>query len=251
MRPDRRGVLVTRPEPGLGETLRDVASLGFDPVACPLLRVRRRPSRLPARRLLQAILLTSGQAVGPLAEAADADPLLRRLPLFAVGEASAARARAAGFGDTTSAGGNATDLAALVLARRPVGDGLLLATGEGQGVALAASLRRAGYRLHRRVVYAAEPVRRLPGAGQAALQAGGVAACLFFSAETARNFERLCPFAFHPLLGAIRALAISPAVAEALAGLPWGSVESAAHPDARALLSLLGRPAPPQPLSLP
>lgn len=251
MRPDRRVVLVTRPEPGLGETLRDVASLGFDPVACPLLRVRGRSLRLPACRRLQAILVTSGQAVAPLAEAADADPSLRRLPLFAVGDASAARARAAGFTDTTSAGGNAMDLAALVQARRPAGDGLLLATGERQGLALAVRLRQAGYRLHRRVAYAAEPVRRLPEAGQEALQAGDVAACLFFSAGTARNFGRLCPFALHPRLGAVRALAISPAVAGALAGLPWKSVESAEHPDAAALLSLLGRPASPQPLGFP
>ena len=89
----RRGVLVTRPEPGLSETMRALAGMGLAPVAAPLLSVRTRHPVLPRR--VQAILLTSGQAAAPLAGLA---PGLRALPVLAVGDATAARARAAGAG---------------------------------------------------------------------------------------------------------------------------------------------------------
>jgi len=218
-----------------------VAALGFDPVACPLLRIGSRMPSLPDAAGLQAILLTSGQAVGPLAMAAGLDNRLWELPLLAVGDLTAARARKAGFTRSFSAAGDAADLAALVRTSQPPGAALLLATGAGQGGVLVRDLRRSGYRLHRRVVYSARPVSRLPMPGLAALKAGGIVAALFFSAETARNFVRLYPVALRSMLGNVRALALSPAVAEALSGLPWRSIEVAGHPDAAALLGLLGR----------
>ena len=237
----RHGILITRPEPGLSETVRAVDAMGLEAVACPLLRIRRHRPRLPPAAALDAILLTSGQAVAPLAEAALADAALRHLPLVAVGDATAARARDTGFTQAVSAVGDAADLEALVRATLPSRARLLLATGDGQGTRLAQGLRRAGYRLHRRVVYGAEPVRRLPAPALAALRAGEIAACLFFSTETARNFERLCPVSLYQALGVMQALAISPAVEAALDGLPWQSVQIAAHPDAAAMLSLLRR----------
>lgn len=243
----RRGILITRPEPGLSETAHAIAAMGLEAVACPLLRIRDRRPRLPSAGRLDAILLTSAQAVAPLAEAAAADAALRELPLFAVGDATAARARDVGFTRTVSAAGNAAELEALVRTRLPAGASLLLATAHRQGAGLAGGLRQAGYRLHRRVVYSAMPVQRLPAAALAALQAGEVAACLFFSTGTARNFERLYPVLSLKQLGAMQALAISPAVAAALAGLPWQAVQVAGHPDAAAMLSLLRHVLPAEP----
>ncbi len=241
----RRHVLVTRPEPGLSETMEAVADLGFEPVASPLLHIAARRALLPGARTLAALLLTSGQAVAPLADAARRDPALRALPLFAVGDSTAARARDAGFARTLSARGDARDLAGLAQEAMPAAflgseaHALLLATGAGQGNALAGLLRARGARVQRRVVYEALPVRRLPEAALKALGAGKIAACLFFSAETARNFGHVCPVALHPALNAIHALAISPAVGAALTGLPWRSVRIARHPDAEAMLALL------------
>ena len=232
-------ILVTRPEPGLADTLQAVAALGFEPVACPMLRIVARTARLPGAASLDAILLTSGQAVGPLAAAALADDALRALPVLAVGDSTAARAIAAGFLRCESASGDADDLAALVQARLPAGAALLLATGSGQGMRLARTLREAGFRLRRRTVYAATAVRTVPGPARAALRERRIAACLFFSTETARNFVRSLPVLLHPALNGVAALAISPAVAAALETLPWKSVRIASHPDAASLLSLL------------
>ncbi len=232
---------MTRPEPGLGETVRAVAALGLQPIACPLLRIRPLRHRLPPGRLLQAILLTSGQALASLHDAAGSDPELRRLPLLAVGDGTAARARDAGFMGSVSAGGDASELERLVRARLPAGAALLLPTASGQGQALCRQLRQSGYAVHRRAVYAAGCPSGLSPAGLAALRQGGVAACLFFSAETARNFDRLCPVALRPALRSVRALAISPHVASALDGMIWQSVQAAPHPDAASLLALLDR----------
>jgi uroporphyrinogen-III synthase len=235
--PQAIGVLVTRPQPGLDETMAAVAEMGFEPVACPMLEIRARAHILPAADP-QAILITSRQAVAFLAEDADRNPALKQLPLFAVGDRTAACARAAGFTRVMSAAGNAHDLAVLVRARQSIGDALLLPTAEGQGAWLDRSLRQAGYTVHLQWIYSASPPPGMPAAGLAALEAGRLAAALFFSTETARNFMRLCPVRLHPSLHTVRALAISPSVGSALTG-PWRSVEIAEHADAEAVLARL------------
>ncbi len=229
-------VLVTRPPPGLDETMRALAVLGHRPIAAPLLRVRSLSPAVPAHA--QAILLTSGQAARPLASAA---PHLLAVPLLAVGDRTAARAREAGFLQIGSAGGDANDLAALVAARcRPPDGPLLLACGASHGLPLCRTLRAAGFRVARRCLYAAQPVRRLPGPALEALNpAARLDVALFFSRETATVFARLLSPRLQPALVATRAAAISHSAAEPLLGLGWRLVEIASAPDAASLLSLL------------
>ena len=232
---DRRGVLVTRPEPGLSETAEALAGMGFMPVGAPLLSIRSRHPALPQR--VQAILLTSGQAAAPLAALA---PSLRTVPVLAVGDATAARARANGFEAVDSAAGDATGLVRIASARfDPTGGPLLLACGQGQGRAVAAALRQAGFRTRRRCVYAVRPVRRLPEPALDALRSGRLDAALFFSAAAAAAFVRVLPPCLYAALAAIRAVVISPRAAEPLRGLRWRSVAVAAAPNAAALLALL------------
>ncbi len=229
-------VLVTRPPPGLDETMRALVALGHRPIAAPLLRVRPLSPAMPGRA--QAILLTSGQAAEPLAAAA---PHLRDAPLLAVGDRTAARARDAGFRQIGSAGGDANDLAALVAARcRPTDGPLLLACGAGHGLPLCRTLRAASFRINRRCVYEAQSVRRLPGSALEALNsAARLDVALFFSRETAAVFARLLSPRLQPALVMTRAAVISHSAAEPLLGLGWRLVEIASAPDAPSLLSLL------------
>ena len=228
-------VLVTRPEPGASETAQKLLKMGFAPVLAPCLHIRRLPARLPASGLVQAVLVTSGNA-------ADTLPLSHHgLRLLAVGDATAARAEKAGFTDARSAAGDAQDL--VELAARlldPAGAALLLACGAGDGADIARALRRRGFRVQRRVLYAAEPAPSLPDSAVAALKSNDLHAATFFSAETAGYFVRLVIQAgLAPALGATTALAISPAVALALAELPWRTVLSASRPNQDELLALL------------
>jgi uroporphyrinogen-III synthase len=227
------GVLVTRPEPGAQDTARRLLALGRRPVLAPVLTIAPRPFAVPGRP--QAVLVTSGNALPALPAA------LHGVPLLAVGDATAARARAAGFGVVHSAGRDAAALAALAARLcRPSGGPLLLASGEGQGGALATLLRAQGFRVQRRIAYAAVAVPCLPEEASTSLDSGGVSAALFFSAETARVFVTLLRRALpDETVCNVAALALSAVTAHALAPLPWRAIRVASHPSQDELLSLL------------
>jgi uroporphyrinogen-III synthase len=228
-------VLVTRPEPGAHRTAARLVELGFRPVLAPMLAVRMQAADLPAPAEVQAVLVTSANAVAGLPAA------FGRVRLLAVGAATAARARAAGFGDVRSADGDAGDLAALARACcTPAGGRLLLAHGAGQGDGLTAALTADGFAVARAAVYAARAVERMPAAAAAAWRAGGVAAALFYSAETARAFVTVAT-AEGMQAGAVGAMAVAigAAAAAALAPLPWRAVRVADRPDQEAMLALL------------
>lgn len=229
-----RSVLITRPEPGAHETAALLRARGFEPVLAPMLRIAQLPARLPDPARLQAVLITSGNALAAL------PPGFHAMPLLAVGDATARRAEAAGFTQVRSASGDAAALARLAAeCLDPGGTALLLAAGRGQGNALAAALRQQGFEVIRRAVYAARPVRYLPAPAHAAIEAGGLYAALFYSAETAHAFVQALPNRLYPALNTVAALVIGPAAAAVLAALPWRDTRVAAHPDQAALLALL------------
>ncbi len=233
--PPRDAVLITRPEPGAGETAVRVAALGLTPVVAPLLEVRSLPATLPPSGQLQAILVASGNALPSLPAA------YHHLPLLAVGDATAARAGTAGFATVHSAGADAAALAALA-ARLcdPAGSPLLLAAGRGQSQALAAALRASGFGVIRRAVYESLPVTRLPDEARVALSGGRLRAVLFFSAETARQFVRVLSRAgLRDRVAGIDGCAIGRPSALAIEGLPWRRILCAAQPTQDAMLALL------------
>ena len=225
----RHEVLITRPAGEAEGTAALVRGMGLVPVVAPLFRVEALALRMPVG--CEAMLMTSGNALEGL-------PVLG-LPVLAVGDVTAARARAAGFADVVSAGGDAADLLALARASLPAGARVLLATGRGQGFVLRDGLRAAGFRVHRRVVYAMRPVPRLPEVAVAALGGGRLRAALFLSAETARCFTRVLPGVLYPALDGIEALAIGQPAADALALLPWGRVRVSLAPTLEHVLALL------------
>ncbi len=233
--PDAGAVLVTRPEPGASETARRLAELDHVSVIAPMLGIEALPSRLPPPQALGALVVTSRNGLACLG------PAYRHLPLWAVGNATAARARDAGFADVRSADGDAVALAALIAGgMRPSGGTLLLTTARGQGEALCHALRGLGFRVARRATYRARPARELPADAATALRQGRIGAALFFSAETARRFVHLAQAAtLGDAMAGCEALAISQAVAVALQPLPWRRIRVAAKPNQDALLALL------------
>ena len=217
---------MTRPEPGASATARRLLAMGHEPALAPCLEIVSLPLRLPEQ--VGALIVTSGQVIAPLPER------WRSVPMFCVGDATANRARAAGFTRVESAGGDAGDLFRLVCARRLPGTHLLAAQ-ERHGLALAQQLRAAGLPVVRRKVYAARPARALPPGIAADLAAEKIPAALFYSAETARAFVRLRP----RNTAAMAAYALSPAVAAGLDGLPWAAIRVAVAPTEADLMALL------------
>ena len=228
-------ILITRPEPGASETAQRVTQLGFHPLLAPALTVEVLAARLPPANAVAAVLVTSGNALAACL------PSFRDCPLFAVGDTTAARARALGFTRVASASGDAVALAALVVRNlHPQVGHLLLVTGQGHGEALAAALRTSGFRVLRRIAYRTRPASALPDPVTVALRAGQVGAALFFSAETARAFTRLIEReSLRETVRAVDAFAIGAAAGVALQSLPWRRIGVAAKPNQDAMLALL------------
>lgn len=228
-------ILITRPEPGASATAARVAALGFVPLVAPVLATRPLGSALPPPEDIAAVLLTSGSAIPALL------PGYCDLRVLTVGDATATRARAAGFRNVVSAGGDANDLASLAKEQLPrSARPILLAVGRFQGNALADDLRVAGFRVLRRVVYSMVPARALTAPALAALRAGHVRAALFFSAETAQHFVQLVQRArVGATLRSVDAISIGRPAAMALRRLNWRRIRVAAHPNQDAMLALL------------
>ncbi len=226
----QRAVLITRPEASSAGLAARIAALGYRPVIAPMFSVRGRHVPLPPS--VQAILVTSGNALPGLQPT--------RLPLFAVGDATAARAAELGFADVRSAGRDAVALAALVAASAdPAAGPLLLASGAGQGMSLAADLRARGFRVLRRVCYVALPVQRFPANAAELLTSGDAHAVLFLSAETATAFVRLLPPELTHALASIVALAIGQRTADVLEPLGWQQIRRARNPTLDDVLALI------------
>ncbi len=203
---------------------------GLLPVIAPFLNVRPRNPVLP--RHVQAVLVTSARALGAVTPWA--------VPVLAVGDATAACARNAGFADVSSAQGDAAALAALATrSLNPARGPILLLSGAGQGGAIAAALRKARFAVLRRVTYAASPVRRFPSEASAALMEDTMHAAIFLSGETAAAFVRLMPASHISHLRGVRALAIGKTAANALKPLPWADISLAATPTLDDVLALL------------
>jgi len=228
-------VLVTRPAPGGAETARHLAARGFAPVLAPLLTVQTYARQLPAPEALRAVLVASRQAIPAL------PALYHGLPLYAVGDATAAAARAAGFRTVHSAQGRAEDLARLVGAELPPGGApLLLATGLNQGERLKKILQISGFKIIREEVYAAHSVTSLPEDAAQMLRQGRGGWVLLFSRETALCLNRLVRAAgLAENFTRLRLAAISAPVAEAVQDLPWARIHVAMDPNEKAVLALL------------
>ena len=233
--------IVTRPREDAAPLVRALAQRGVEALLAPMLTIL--PVAEAPRRLAecltgaQAVLFTSANGVRAFAAASPR----RELPVLAVGDASAAAARIAGFRAVASADGNVDDLAELAAARLSPGAGALVhAAGTTVAGDLAGRLVERGFIVHRAVLYQAVPATSLEPAAAAAMRRGEAAAALFFSPRTAATFVRLAAAAgVGDACRAMTAVALSPAVATAFAALSWRAVRVAARPGQGDLLAAL------------
>jgi uroporphyrinogen-III synthase len=235
----RRGLqaLVTRPREEAEELAAALAARGVGAVIEPMLQVHLRAEASPDLTGVQAVLCTSANGVRALARASAE----RRLPLLAVGDATAARARGAGFIHVESAGGNASDLVRAVTARFDPREGRLLhVCGSAVAGDLAGDLRRRGFAAERSVLYEARSIAALSPAATDAMRSGAIDCALFFSPRTAAIFARLANEAgVASCCRTVTALSISEPADAALGVLSWRLRCIAERPEQSALLATL------------
>jgi uroporphyrinogen-III synthase len=228
--------LVTRPREEAEALASAVAARGVGALIEPMMQVHFRHAILDFTGV-QAVLCTSANGVRALARASAE----RAMPLLAVGDATAARARAEGFTTVASAGGAAADLARLAAERLRPQDGLLLhVCGSVLASDLAGALGAHGFAVERSVLYSAQPVAALSLAAVRALSAGEIDFALFFSPRTAAVFVRLAEAAgVAQGCRTATALSISAAADKALDPVPWAERRIAERPNQAALLDKL------------
>jgi uroporphyrinogen-III synthase len=228
--------LVTRPREEAEGLAAALAARGVGALIEPMMQISLLDAGIDLAGV-QTVLCTSANGVRALARASAE----RNVPLLAVGDATAARARAEGFAHVASAGGDAGDLVRLAAESLDAQGGRLLhVSGSAVAGDLAAELGAHGFAVERKVLYEARPVPALSAAATSALGAGAIDFALFFSPRTAAIFARLAAAAgVRDSCGTVAALSISAAADKPLDALPWRERRIAKRPDQSALLDLL------------
>ena len=154
--------------------------MGHEVLLDPVLEVRPLPFTPPQADAVAALAVTSINAV-PALRGFDPD-----LPVFAVGEATAAAARAAGRSDVQVAAGDGLALAQLIARRVTPEQGVILhLAGAEVRPGLEQALGSTGHRYCRAVVYAAVPREQLEPDVESAIRAEQVDAVLLYSPRSA------------------------------------------------------------------
>ena len=215
-------LLALRPEPGLAATLERAGAMGLAITGHALSEIRAVAWDCPDPAGIDGLLIGSANAIlhgGPhLAK-------LRDKPVYAVGEATAAAARAAGFAVAMTGSGGLQGVLDAIAAPCHL---LRIAGEEHVPLTPPPGVTFAEVIAYRSVALPLDPAAALLGSGNALV--------LLHSAATARHFAAECD-----RLGLARAAialaALGPRIAAA-AGEGWGAVHTAATPDEGALLQL-------------
>ena len=229
--------LVTRPRADAQGITRALEARGLTVQLEPLLDIVLRQGVALPLDGVQGVLATSANGIRALA----ANGAPRDLPVWAVGAATADCAKALGFSIVERAGGDVATLADLVMDRVDPGAGALLhAAGDTLAGDLSGALGAHGFAVRRLTLYDARAAEAFSPALIEALNAEELGLALFFSPRTAATFARLMDVAGRgDACRAISAYALSQAVAERLAVLPWRQVRIAREPDQTALLAVI------------
>lgn len=229
-------VVVTRPEPGASATAARLVARGFEPVLLPLTQIRPLHPLLPAGPF-DAAILTSANAIRSAGR--ELVEQVSAMPVFAVGDATAAAARKAGCVNVRVGEGDALSLARIVADLLPGPASVLYLAGRVRTPGLEAELGRLGHSITVVETYDAPPTvhsrdelrRLLTPAPDFCLVHSSRAAVLLVEiagSDPARA-----------LLSATRVAAISRTVASALEPAFPGRVLVAESPDEASLLALL------------
>lgn len=239
-------VLVTRPHPDDETTAAALGSRGFEVLRAPMLRFEPVVFRDDEDAAYGAVIVTSANALRAIASQLAGSRLLK-LPLFAVGEHTAAAAREAGFAQVIVAKGDASALRDLVLAgvkakQLKKASTLLYLAGADLARDLAGELGEKGFTVVTHTTYRMVPASSLPREICDAFVAHQVEAVLHYSRRSARAFLDAARSGGVEISAlALPQCCISSAVAAVLRDAGATQVLAAAQPDENALFEALDR----------
>ena len=239
-------VLVTRPHPDDEATATALRARGFEVLRAPMLRFEPVPFHDDADARYGAIIVTSANALRAIASHL-ADSRLLKLPLFAVGQHTAAVAREAGFAEVITAGGDAGALRDLVLGavkskQLKKASTLLYLAGADLARDLAGELGEKGFTVVTHTTYRMIPASSLPREICDAFVANQIEAVLHYSRRSARAFLEAARSGGVEISAlALPQCCISATVAAVLRDAGATQVTAAAGTDENALFEALSR----------
>jgi uroporphyrinogen-III synthase len=235
-------LLVTRPEPDALKLSGLLEDAGHEAVVEPLLSVSFEGGEAIDLDGAQALIATSRNALRAL-KSSPALAEARHLPLFAVGKATAAEARALGFETVVTGAGTAAELVAhMVSVLDPAAGVLVHLAGNALAHDLAGELEAQGFRVRQPVVYRMIAATAFGEETVEALAMHEIDGVLLMSPRTAAIYARLV--AKHGLTSVVRALphfCLSAAVARQLEPLGAVPTEIAEAPRLEEVLALIDR----------
>ncbi|BBO01731.1 MULTISPECIES: uroporphyrinogen-III synthase [Bradyrhizobium] len=239
-------ILVTRPHPDNETTAEKLRARGLAVLLAPVLKFEPVAFHDESEAPYGAILVTSANAIRAVAPQLQ-DLGLLELPLFAVGEHTAAAARDAGFAEVIVAGGDAASLRDKVMqsARDKVlkkKSTLLYLAGADLSRDLGGELGAEGFSVVTQTTYRMAPVKHLPREVCEGFAAHGVEAVLHYSRRSARAFlDAARDEGVEISALAIPQCCLSETVASVLRDAGASQVLVAATPDENALFTTLER----------
>lgn len=227
-------LVITRPQEDAEALAKELSALGVKSLIAPLLSIESSGATTPDLAGVQALLLTSANGVRAFTYLSKE----RKIPIFAVGHASALAAQKVGFKNIESAGGDVNTLAEVVCKKLDPRDGAVLHIA-GSMIAgdLAGVLGQSGFDYRRVQLYHAIEVSDLPSKCLVAIKDKLVEGVVLYSPRTAKAFMDL--LIKSGLVGCTRqllAFCLSEAVAAKIVAYEWASVVVAETPDQVALL---------------
>jgi uroporphyrinogen-III synthase len=232
-------VLVTRPELDAGHEAEALVARGHEAVCSPLLVIEEVKGVALDLDGAEALIVTSRNALRALSRHA-ALVAARKLPLFAVGEATARAARELGFAKVIEGPGTGAGLAELITSRaEPRAGRLVHLAGETLAFDLKSALEAQGFKVSQPVLYRAVPATELAPEALSRIRDGTLHGVILLSPRTAKTFLALLE-----RYGAVTqgrrlvCYCLSEAVAEVLVPLGF-RVRVAAHKREEDVLALL------------
>jgi uroporphyrinogen-III synthase len=216
-----------------------LAARGHKAVLAPLLAIEFLDNTPLPLAGVQALIVTGRNALRALAASRELAEAIK-LPLFAVGEATASDARSLGFAKVTMGPGTAAGLAKLIQEQLAPKDGALVhLASETLAFDMQPGLETMGFQLRQAELYRAVPARELPAEVLALLRSADLDGAILMSPRTARTFAEL--LGRHGVVTQAAQLVcycLSQAVADALAPLSL-RIRVAARPREEDVLALV------------
>tara|TARA_Y100001970_G_scaffold294364_1_gene451628 strand:- start:47922 stop:48683 length:762 start_codon:yes stop_codon:yes gene_type:complete len=237
----RPSVLITRPKEDADHLASAIHTLGANPLIMPMLNINYLEGSAPNFVGVGGILFTSSNGVRALSLRLPSEHSAFSIPIFAVGEATAEKARENGFSNIFVGNGDVKALISCVKSNlSPQTCELVHIAGVDVAGNLSRELGTLGFKIRTEVLYEAEPVKIIDYQLLNKIKSGKVDCILFFSTRTIKTFASLIESVdCSRSMVTIDAVCLSDTIAREAEILPWRQVVVCEQPTQQSLLTAL------------